>query len=115
MFTKDFFKDKLVLFLGFLTVFLTIFNVALVLLQADFGQAKITFRHWLVNGNSQFEATEPSYLYAFIFVALIVLATSCLMSYKIYDHFRPGAYATFILSQIVLVANIFIAEILITL
>ena len=115
MFTKDFFKDKLILFLGFLSVFLTVLNAALILLQADFGQTKITFRHWLVNNNSQFDTTEPSYLYTFILISFIVLATSCLMGYKIYDYFRPGAYAVFILSQIVLVANIFIAEIIITL
>lgn len=110
MFTKDFFKDRLILLLGALTLFLTALTVVLILWQADFSQPNITYRHLIINGNSRFDATEPTYLYFFIFMALIVLLTTSLISYKIYDYFRPGAYTAFVLGQIVLVANIFVVE-----
>ena len=115
MFTKDFFKDKLIILLGGITLLLTGINTALVLLQAELNQASITFRHWIVNGNSQFDTAEPSYIYLFIFMALIVLISSVSISYKIYDYFRPAAYTTFVLGHVVLLANILIAEIIITL
>ena len=54
MATKDFLKDRLILFLGFLTTVLTAINIFSVLLRIDFNQSQLISRHWLINGHSQF-------------------------------------------------------------
>ena len=115
MFTKDFFKDRLILFLGALTFALTALNVLFILLSVNFNQTKLIFRHWLINGNSQFYNASPSYFYTFIVLALITLVTSWVISYKVYDSFKPAAYFAFLLAQIVLLAGFLISETLLRL
>ena len=110
MFTKEFFKDRLILLLGLITIVSTLANILLIIVKLDLSQARVVFRHWLINGNSQFYTVSPTYFYSFIVLALIVLVSSWIVSYKIYDSFKPAAYFTFLFAEIVLIANFLIGE-----
>ena len=112
---KDFFGNRLILFLGLVTTGLALLNALLIIVRVDFSDTRAILRHWLTGGTSQFDIAEPIYLYSFMIVAFVVLISSWAISYKIYDVFRPAAYFTFFLAQIVLVANFLISEALLRL
>ena len=115
MFAKDFLKDRRILLLGFLTSFLAVANIFSVVIQTDLNQSQVTFRHWLVNGHSQFYPADASYFYTFIAAALLVGLSSWIISYRLYDSFRPAAYFSFLLGQIVLLANFLVVQSLLAL
>ena len=115
MFTKEFFKDRLILFLGLLTTVLALLNILMVVVNVDLTQTKIVFRHLLISGNSQLSTASPTHMYGFIVLAIIVLITSWIVSYKIYDIFKPAAYFTFMFAGIVLLANLLVGAALFSL
>lgn len=115
MFAKDFFKNRLILALGLLTVLLAVANVFFIIIRVNFDRTKLIFRHWLISGNSQFYTADASYFYAFAVLAVVVLLISWLVSYKLYDSFKPAAYFTFLLADIVLTASILVSETLLRL
>ena len=112
---KDFFSDHLILLLGLSTIGLTLMNTFLVILRVDLSAARAVLRHWLVDGSSQFAIADPIYLYSFVVAAFVVLISSWVISYKMYNVFRPAAYFVFFFAQIVLLANLLISEALLRL
>ena len=110
MFAKDFFKDRLILFLGLLVFVSSLLSALFILIRLDTSQFKIVFRHWLIDGNSQFHTTSPSDFYSFVVLALLAGFAAWIIGYKVYDSFKPAAYLTFFLTEVVLVANFLISS-----
>ena len=112
---REFFNDKRILFLGTLTGGLVILNILLLIIRVDLDAARAVFRHWLVGETSQLTVTDPIYLYSFIVLTFVVLFSSWIVSYRVYEAFKPAAYFTFVLAQITLVANLLVSEALLRL
>ena len=112
MFAKGFFRDRLVIFSGLVATVLTLANILLVVAKVDLNEARVVFRHWLVEGNSQLYVAEPTYMYSFIGLAVLVLISSWVIGYRIYDSYRPAAYFALISSVVVLAANLMVVEVL---
>ena len=110
MLVRDFFKDRLIIILGLTTATLAFLNVLLVIVRVDLDQARVIFRHWLINGNSQFYTSSPTYLYSFIGLAILVFFSSWMISYKVYDSFKPAAYFTLTLAAVVLTASLSVSQ-----
>ena len=62
-----------------------------------------------------FYPVGASYFYSFIIVALVVCLSSWMVAYKIHAHFKPAAYFSFILGQVVLLANFLVLQALLSL
>ncbi|MYB40155.1 hypothetical protein F4X86_02710 [Candidatus Saccharibacteria bacterium] len=115
MFAKDFFRNRLIVLLGLATTVMAVVNVLLVVVRVDLSQSRAVLRHWLINGNSQLYSASPAYLYSFAALAVLVLISSWVISYKIYGSFKPAAYFVFLFAIIVLSANLMVGEVLLRL
>ena len=112
---REFFNDRRILFLGTLTGGLAVVNVLLLIVRVDLDAARAVFRHWLVGETSQLTVTDPIYLYSFIALAFVVLFSSWIVGYRVYEAFKPAAYFTFVLANITLLANLIVSEALLRL
>ena len=84
-------------------------NLLLVLLRADSDRVQISGRRWLINGNEQLLSVNGEYIYLWAAVAVLVLISAWVVSYKIYEAFKPASYMTFVLAQIVLLINLLVS------
>ena len=110
MITREYFKDKLVLFLNFVNLLLALATIVVILIRIDFNQTKFILRYLPLDSTTQFETADPSYIYTFIVATVLALVAGWIMSYKIYDLFKAGAYFSLVLMGIVLLANLIISE-----
>lgn len=105
----NYFKDKVILLMGFVLGLLTLFNILSVLLRTDNTQSSTILRYWTVQGAAEFEKQSPEQLYAFALFALIAMAIGLYVSYKSYDIYKPAAYASYLLAHLVVLTNILVS------
>ena len=109
MFASKFFKDKGILLSTLILGLLTLFNVISVVLRADTSQSSTILRYWTVQGVPDFEKQGPEQLYSFALFAILAFAISAIISYRLYDVYKPAAYTLLLLTKLAIFINIIVS------
>ena len=106
MFSRAFFKDRLILLQAFIASLLTGLSLLLATWQVDTSVPSAVLRYWTIQGVPEFDKQPAIELYSFSVLAVIVLALALVMSYNLYNLYKPAAYATWFLSNTILLATL---------
>ena len=109
MFSKEFFRDKTVLLMSLILGLMTVFSVLSVLLRADLAQSSTTLRFWTVQGAPEVQKQAPEQLYSFAIFAIMTLAITMVLSYKLYEVYKPSSYTVLALAMFVVLTNIIVS------
>ncbi len=109
MFSSKFFKDKSILLSTLVLGLLALFNVISVVLRADTSQSSTILRYWTLQGAPDFEKQGPEQLYSFALFAVIAFVIALVISYKLYDVYKPAAYTLLILTKLAIFLNIIVS------
>ncbi|MCA9348598.1 hypothetical protein KC878_00430 [Candidatus Saccharibacteria bacterium] len=115
MFKKEFFKDKTILLLSLILGLMTLFNILSVLLRTSLSQNTTTLRFWTLQGSPQIEKQAPAQLYSFAIFAVFVAVISFVLSYKLYEIYKPSAYALLLFTMFVILTNTIVSGALLNL
>lgn len=95
--------------MGLILGLMAFFNVLSVLLRTDLSQSSTTLRFWTVQGAPEVQKQAPEQLYSFALLAVFSVVMCFVLSYKLYEIYKPSAYAIFALTMFIILTNIIVS------
>ena len=109
LFSKKYFQDRPILFLNLVVILGAISNVIAVVLRIDTSQQVTTIRYQLALGLGGFTRGEPTELYSFALVAIIIAVAAILFSARLYWMRRSLSIVVLCLAIIALLFNLIVS------
>lgn len=109
MFSAKYFKDKVILLMGLILGLLALLSVLQILIQTNTSQSSTILRYWTVQGAPEFDKQSPEQLFGFALLSILSLIIGVVISYKLYDTYKPASYVMLLLSHLVIFTNIVVS------
>lgn len=114
-FSKKYFQDRPILFLNLIVVLGALINVLSVIMRIDTSQSVTVIRYQVALGLSGFAKGDPTVLYSFALLAVIIAISAILLSARIYWLRRSVSIVVLILAIIALFFNLIVSGVILNL